>query len=1489
MRKLFTVFAAAAMAVALSASAVAAPDAATKAKTPGAAGSKARTVRVADKKSNGSIDSRVMRTSKTAALGVQKSDFAYARAPKTLKVFAGTSMVPKAKVPAKAQGAFPNLLVSQIYDPEAVDNETFEYSVGTINASATYSALATGDEFDTTYGGFMYEGVYYAERYTDFWGFFSLFEQTAFDPETWETIDYNDEGTPDMMCTGTAVDPASGKLYRCSFNAEGSGYQLDTYDPVTYTSTPIAPLSSAYYALGFGSDGNLYGISWDGEIDSIDKTTGAVSTLFSDARLETYYVTTGALDSATDTFYYFTSPSDGAGGFFTIDLKTKSVELLCETECEYSGMAILKPLAEDGAPAAATAVSAEFEGEALSGVVKFTAPSTTFAGDALSGELSYKVLANDETVATGTVNAGAEVTADVTLAATGSYVITVVTTNSVGNSPASDKVTVWVGADAPNAPANVQLAYESGNLVLGWDAVTTTVHGGWMDVDALTYTVTRIVNGTPDGTPVTGITGTTYSVAFDEPASLMNISYQVVAVAGDAESAASESNALSFGAIVPPYTNSFASDDDLNGFTIIDANGDGKSWSISEKGARMSYNADLDMDDWLILPAVKLEAGKSYDFTIIASSQGTSFPERFEVKMGTAATAAAMTETIIASTELTTAADEEYTGTINPGSTGNYYIGVHGISDADMYYLNVREVSISAPYSAKAPDAVTDVKYIGAPSNGNEGTLTFKAPVKAVNGDALSTVDITVSADDAVVKTFTGVAAGANVSLEVSADEPTDVSYTIVASNAEGTGRSYLANVFIGPRKATAPVNVAIVETSTPGQVTVSWTPTLADVDGNPLDASAITYMLLDEDTNTIVSNIAADPAGCEYTFQAVEAGEQDFVYYFIVPETAAGESTSAGNYAYTDMIPVGKPYAMPVKESFAAGKLSYNWMTSGTSGWTIATGCNTPECEPMDTDGGMLAYNPSTTGAGASAAFLSGKIDLSGATDQTVFKFYFFPTSGASYTMQPVVVIDGEEIAVGDPIVSNSVNTTTWAPVTVSLADYAAENAQVGIRATCNAYDAVLCLDNLYIGNLLDNDLALDKISAPSNVQAGSEILVSATVVNNGANNADAYSVSLLVDGEEFENTEEAGLAAGASKTLTFAVPTDVFTADEVTLQAKVTAAADDDLTNNASETITVAVIQPSLPVATELKGEENNGAVDLSWTAPAIDTAATQINDGAEDYDDWVIDQAGDWTFIDGDGQNTYLWDAAELRFPDNGEASAFRVLNGTTLDLDITHSGDKVFACFNAVSGLCDDWMISPALAGEAQTVSFWARSLTVQYGAEEFEFMVSTTGKAPADFVRVGSVINPGEEWTEYTFDLDADVKYFAIHVISDDRFALLVDDFSFLASPGKVDLAGYNVYRNGIKLNTELVSGTNYTDTTVEAGVTYDYYVTAVYVEGESALSNKWSITTGIETISAEEAANATFYNLQGVRVNNPAAGRIYIVTEGNRARKVMVK
>lgn len=58
------------------------------------------------------------------------------------------------------------------------------------------------------------------------------------------------------------------------------------------------------------------------------------------------------------------------------------------------------------------------------------------------------------------------------------------------------------------------------------------------------------------------------------------------------------------------------------------------------------------------------------------------------------------------------------------------------------------------------------------------------------------------------------------------------------------------------------------------------------------------------------------------------------------------------------------------------------------------------------------------------------------------------------------------------------------------------------------------------------------------------------------------------------------------------------------------------------------------------------------------------------------------------------------------------------------------------------------------------------------------------------------------------------------------------------------LEGYNVYRDGEMINTSFLTDTEFTDNNVENDVTYTYYVTAVYSEGESLPSNTVEATPG---------------------------------------------
>lgn len=85
--------------------------------------------------------------------------------------------------------------------------------------------------------------------------------------------------------------------------------------------------------------------------------------------------------------------------------------------------------------------------------------------------------------------------------------------------------------------------------------------------------------------------------------------------------------------LTPPYSETFADESFLESYTIIDSNQDGTKWELYLGSAQISYNSELDMDDWLITPALDLEGGKMYSFSIEIMTGG-SFNETFEVMFG---------------------------------------------------------------------------------------------------------------------------------------------------------------------------------------------------------------------------------------------------------------------------------------------------------------------------------------------------------------------------------------------------------------------------------------------------------------------------------------------------------------------------------------------------------------------------------------------------------------------------------------------------------------------------------------------------------------------------------------------------------------------------------------------------------------------------------------------------------------------------------------
>lgn len=263
------------------------------------------------------------------------------------------------------------------------------------------------------------------------------------------------------------------------------------------------------------------------------------------------------------------------------------------------------------------------------------------------------------------------------------------------------------------------------------------------------------------------------------------------------------------------------------------------------------------------------------------------------------------------------------------------------------------------------------------------------------------------------------------------------------------------------------------------------------------------------------------------------------------------------------------------------------------------------------------------------------------------------------------------------------------------------------------------------------------------------------------------------------------------------------------------------------------------------------NEHTVSLAWTSPE---PVDGFLEDFEGHNDFAINSSGNigWTYIDADNKPTYTWQACT--FPTQGQKMAYVVMNPWQTVPAVNdnpnykpHSGQKMLVDFCAVDAQNNDYIISPRLNFDADfQISFWARSYKTgeNYNAERIRVGYSTTGTQPSDFTFVNEspYVELPDEWTLVAYDIPKDARYVTINCVSDDAFMLLIDDIfvgtnkvrpesaNMARAAAKNPVVGFNVYRNGEKLNSKPVESVSYTDEVPDYG-DYQYTVAAVKKDG----------------------------------------------------------
>ncbi len=977
----------------------------------------------------------------------------------------------------------------------------------------------------------------------------------------------------------------------------------------------------------------------------------------------------------------------------------------------------------------------------------------------------------------------------------------------------------------------------------------------------------------------------------------------------------------------------FDKEADFSQFTVIDANNDRESssaldwgvWNYLFKSGSSPYGDEYpdhcagygcseenDADDWLITPALSLRAGTTYVLKYKVRVHRSYMTERLEVKYGTAATVAGMTTTLMAATELDNTEYKEYTQTISPTADGDYFVGFHAVSEADNMILYLDDISVMAE-GALPPGEVTDLTLTPDPTGALTATLGFKAPAKASDGSTLKALGgIKVLADDKEIADITDVQIGKAVQYTVSpaADKPGICTYTVMPYNADGNGAKSNVSGWVGLDVPTAPTNVTATTWGT--KVNVRWEAAKAEHGGVFFDKD-VTYNVCDMRDATTVSSKLASIQGITATILNVSANSGD--QRLLQVGVSASNATGASAYTLGTPMVVGAAYKLPFKETFAKAGYAYGFWGAEGNGWGYQmeyAGVQASNTEDANGDGGSAEIK---TYYDDCVSLVSGKIAL-GSASKPMFRFSQKTTTTTGAIRVFVIKADGTRETLATENLSGYADAGKWAARSYDLSAYKSQQwIRLGI-----AFDqskVAYKRNYLYIDNFLVTDETPEALSvglsAPGKIRKGHAANVRVTVTNYGETVSN-YTVTLAEGKAEVKRIAVSEpLAQMQTRSFDISYKPSVLTEEQqVTLTA--TAAAGEGSTAQAADaTCTVSVSDAQQPTATALTASAAQGKVSLTWTAAA---KVSQLTDDFEDYNEWSADQAGDWSFIDGDKGVTYgYFDSDGLYYENEKTPFAYIVWTPTNYGgEDITGANPtakpasgvnamgSVYSYHRAESGEltplnADNWMISPELTGEAQTISFKVNNIS-ESRPENYQVLYSTTGKNADDFQLISEKTVTSSQWDEVSADLPQGARYFAIRhttkVVespsgvgySSAPYLFLVDDVT-MASKGCL-LTGYNVYRDGQLLGS--TTDCHYADQAIQGdGQNHTYQVTALYADGTESVpaSATVNVPTGIDIIEAGTTAPDAVYTLDGRKLdaNAPLRHGVYI----KNGKKVVVR
>lgn len=538
--------------------------------------------------------------------------------------------------------------------------------------------------------------------------------------------------------------------------------QLFTIDLNTAESKLVADLDRRFFTLACTYEGQLYGISFEGDLCKIDKTNGNVTVVGATGWHPTYYQSM-EFDHSDETLYWAANLMGGTDFddcIATVDINTGAAQKVAAVgnSPQIAGLYVPFAASAKGTPSAVS----DFEcvpgaNGATTVALYWMNPTQTFDGKELTALTDIKVYRDRELIKTfENPEMGEEMsyTDDLGDVKGGYHFYSVVASNSVGEG-AEEKVRIFVGRDIPADITTLTLQHDGyDKAVISWNQPELGPNGGYVDASSLSYKVVR----KPDGRVIAdGLKQTTVS---DENISPVGqYSYSVVASNADGESNAVETETRVFGpAYSMPVTFDFTAFDADNSWTVMDANKDGYAWmwtKVSSGDRVMGHQASSTAvsDDWLISYYMPFEKDATYraEMELHAYSadklEFALLDEMYTVKPAQ----------VLDTVTIKGNRDKQRIGVVFKAESDGYKnLGIHALSPMradwlEVFNLSVKKaeksnlaaVSISGP---EKPMAKKESVYtVRVENRGTDKAYAYRVTLVDKNGEELNHKDVAVT------------------------------------------------------------------------------------------------------------------------------------------------------------------------------------------------------------------------------------------------------------------------------------------------------------------------------------------------------------------------------------------------------------------------------------------------------------------------------------------------------------------------------------------------------------------------------------------------------------------------------------------------------------------------------------------------------------------------------------------------------------------------